>query len=118
MNFDFPIPDTRREDPRYAGFGRTAGWSVAALLLVAALLAVPRAARAQEEPLPPSPSFRSPRGNLRAFAATEDLDSLPAGHHLDFRVYRVKDPVQFFAKLKDAHSFGSEKTGSRRKRRG
>ena len=29
--------------------------------------------------------------------------------HLDFRVYRVKDPVQFFAKLRDAHAFGSEK---------
>ena len=29
--------------------------------------------------------------------------------HLDFRVYRVKDPIQFFSKLKDAHSFGSEK---------
>src|SRR5262249_42125298 len=28
---------------------------------------------------------------------------------LDFRVYRVKDPVKFFGKLKDAHSFGSEK---------
>ncbi len=30
--------------------------------------------------------------------------------HLDFRIYRVKDPVQFFAKLRDAHAFGSEKT--------
>jgi alpha-2-macroglobulin len=29
--------------------------------------------------------------------------------HLDFRVYRVKDPIQFFSKLRDAHSFGSEK---------
>ncbi len=29
--------------------------------------------------------------------------------HLDFRVYRVMDPVLFFAKLRDAHSFGSEK---------
>ena len=29
--------------------------------------------------------------------------------HLDFRVYRVMDPVQFFAKLRDAHAFGSEK---------
>ncbi|HEV2350898.1 MAG TPA: MG2 domain-containing protein [Terriglobia bacterium] len=29
--------------------------------------------------------------------------------HLDFRIYRVNDPVQFFAKLKDAHSFGSVK---------
>ncbi len=29
--------------------------------------------------------------------------------HLDFRVYRVNDPIQFFSKLRDAHSFGSEK---------
>jgi uncharacterized protein YfaS (alpha-2-macroglobulin family) len=29
--------------------------------------------------------------------------------HLDFRAYRVNDPIQFFSKLKDAHSFGSEK---------
>jgi uncharacterized protein YfaS (alpha-2-macroglobulin family) len=28
---------------------------------------------------------------------------------LDFRIYRVKDPVQFFSKLRDAHSFGGEK---------
>src|SRR5574337_372310 len=28
---------------------------------------------------------------------------------LDFRIYRVKDAVAFFGKLKDAHSFGSEK---------
>ncbi len=29
--------------------------------------------------------------------------------HLDFRVYRVNDPILFFSKLRDAHSFGSEK---------
>ncbi len=29
--------------------------------------------------------------------------------HLDFRIYHVNDPIQFFAKLKDAHSFGSMK---------
>lgn len=29
--------------------------------------------------------------------------------HLDFRVYRVKDPFKFFANLRDAHSLGSEK---------
>ncbi|MGA2629186.1 MAG: MG2 domain-containing protein [Terriglobia bacterium] len=28
---------------------------------------------------------------------------------LDFRIYRVKDPTAFFGKLRDAHSFGSEK---------
>jgi hypothetical protein len=29
--------------------------------------------------------------------------------HLDFRVYRIKDPIRFFSKLRDAHTFGSEK---------
>jgi alpha-2-macroglobulin len=29
--------------------------------------------------------------------------------HLDFRIYRVNDPVKFFAQLKDPHSFGSMK---------
>lgn len=29
--------------------------------------------------------------------------------HLDFRIYRVKDPVKFFSRLRDAHSFGGEK---------
>ncbi|HXH49477.1 MAG TPA: MG2 domain-containing protein [Terriglobia bacterium] len=29
--------------------------------------------------------------------------------HLDFRVYRVMDPVNFFSKLRDAHSFGGIK---------
>ena len=29
--------------------------------------------------------------------------------HLDFRVYRVEDPVAFFAGLKDPHALGSEK---------
>jgi len=36
--------------------------------------------------------------------------------HLDFRVYRVKDPLQFFSKLRDAHSFGSEKQELARER--
>jgi uncharacterized protein YfaS (alpha-2-macroglobulin family) len=35
---------------------------------------------------------------------------------LDFRIYRVKDPVQFFSKLRDAHHFGSEKTELARER--
>ena len=29
--------------------------------------------------------------------------------HLDFRIYRVKDPIKFFSQLRDAHSFGGEK---------
>jgi uncharacterized protein YfaS (alpha-2-macroglobulin family) len=38
--------------------------------------------------------------------AAIDLD-FQAIDHLDFRVYRVQDPRAFFAKLKDAHQFGS-----------
>src|SRR6266508_1002599 len=38
--------------------------------------------------------------------AAIDLD-FQAIDHLDFRVYRVKDPRAFFARLKDAHQFGS-----------
>jgi alpha-2-macroglobulin len=36
--------------------------------------------------------------------------------HLDFRVYRVKDPIKFFAKLRDAHSFGGIKQGLARRK--
>ena len=64
----------------------------------------------RREPPPPNRRFPSPRvkptrhpNNRKSGSAFAQVD------HLDFRVYRVKDPVQFFSKLKDAHSFGSEK---------
>jgi hypothetical protein len=111
MNIAFPhdghVARTCRALP---GFRRTAGWSVAALLLIAGLLAAPRAILAQEETTSTEPFFSvssrqtyAPSQQPKIWIRFRQVD------HLDFRVYRVKDPVQFFAKLKDAHSFGSEK---------
>jgi uncharacterized protein YfaS (alpha-2-macroglobulin family) len=89
---------------------RASGSALAALLLVAGLLASPRAALAQEETTSTEPFYSvssrqtyAPSQQPKVWIRFRQVD------HLDFRVYRVKDPVQFFAKLKDAHSFGSEK---------
>ena len=83
---------------------------MAALLLFAGLFAAPRAALAQEETTSTEPFYSvssrqtyAPSQQPKVWIRFRQVD------HLDFRVYRVKDPVQFFAKLKDAHSFGSEK---------
>jgi hypothetical protein len=74
------------------------------------LVALPRAARAQEETLSTEPSFSV--SSRQTYAPSQQPKvgiSFRQVDHLDFRVYRVKDPIQFFSKLKDAHSFGSEK---------
>ncbi len=70
----------------------------------------PPAALAQEETPSTEPSFSvssrqtyAPSQQPKIWISFREVD------HLDFRVYRVKDPIQFFSKLKDAHSFGSEK---------
>jgi hypothetical protein len=67
-------------------------------------------ARAQEEPPSTEPFFVissqqtfSPAQQPKVWLQFRQVD------RLDFRIYRVKDPVEFFGKLKDAHSFGSEK---------
>ena len=77
---------------------------------LAIFLPPPTAARAQEDTVSHRALFlRLLAPDLCAFAAAPSLDQFRQVDHLDFRVYRVKDPVQFFAKLRDAHSFGSEK---------
>jgi hypothetical protein len=45
----------------------------------------------------------SPSGRPQVLVQFRQVD------HLDFRVYRVKDPILFFSKLREAHSFGGEK---------
>ena len=99
-----------RRSQTWRSFGRTPGWMLACLFLFAGLLAAPRAASAQEETTSTEPFFSvssrqtyAPSQEPKIWIRFRQVD------HLDFRVYRVKDPVQFFAKLKDAHSFGSEK---------
>jgi len=78
--------------------------------LLACLMA-PSVARAQEEsPESTEPFFSvssrqtyAPGQQPKISIQFRQVDSL------DFRIYRVNDPVQFFSKLKDAHSFGSIK---------
>ena len=81
-----------------------------AILLFAGLYAAPKDAFAQDGLASAEPSFSI--SSRRTFAPSQQPKvwiSFREVDHLDFRVYRVKDPIQFFSKLKDAHSFGSEK---------
>ena len=81
-----------------------------AVALALCLLAAPAAALAQEQPVSTEPAFSvSSRQTYAPSQQPKIWLSFRQVDHLDFRIYRVKDPVQFFAKLKDAHSFGSEK---------
>jgi uncharacterized protein YfaS (alpha-2-macroglobulin family) len=89
------------------GIGLRAGTALA--LLAMALLAMSAAAYGQE-PTSAEPFFvvsssqtYSPSQQPKVFIEFREVD------HLDFRIYRVKDPIQFFSKLRDAHSLGSDK---------
>src|ERR1700687_6276141 len=44
----------------------------------------------------------SPNETARLWASYQNVD------HLDFRVYRVKDPVKFFKDLDDPHQMGEK----------
>ena len=80
------------------------------MFLFAGLFAAPPAALAQEGTASTEPSFSvSSRQTYAPSQQPKIWISFRQVDHLDFRVYRVKDPIQFFSKLKDAHSFGSEK---------
>jgi hypothetical protein len=75
-----------------------------------------RAARPAVEPGPPEPTISSskpyfslttnrtyaPNESARLWASYQNVD------HLDFRVYRVKDPVKFFKGLDDPHQMGEK----------
>ena len=86
------------------------GWArMIALLLIILATAAP-AALAQDAATSSEPFFSV--SSRQTYAPSQEPKiwlSFRQVDHLDFRVYRVKDPVQFFSKLKDAHSFGSEK---------
>jgi hypothetical protein len=75
-----------------------------------------RAARPAVEPGPPEPTISSskpyfslttnrtyaPNESARLWASYQNVD------HLDFRVYRVKDPAKFFKGLDDPHQMGEK----------
>src|SRR4026208_2008824 len=80
-------------------------------VLCALLLTRAAAARAQTagQARDPRPSFAVSSGTIATsrekpaiYLTFRRLD------HLDFRVYRVKDPVAFLSGLKDPHQLGSE----------
>jgi hypothetical protein len=83
---------------------------VAGFLFVSLFTATP-VALGQERTAPAEPSFSvSSRQTYAPSQQPKIWISFRQVDHLDFRVYRINDPIQFFSKLKDAHSFGSEKT--------
>src|SRR5262249_37442387 len=75
------------------------------LSLVLSLVTGTRPGRAQTENRPEF-SLASRQIFTTKESASIELD-FQAIDHLDFRVYRVKDPRAFFTHLKDAHQFGS-----------
>ncbi len=71
---------------------------------------MPAGALAQEEPVSTEPSFSvSSRQTYAPSQQPQVWISFRQVDRLDFRIYRVKDPMEFFSRLKDPHSFGSEK---------
>ncbi len=81
-----------------------------AVLLTALAGVVPSLARAQEEAQSTEPFFAVSSSQTYSPSKQPSIQlQFRQIDRLDFRVYRVKDPAKFFSKLKDAHSFGSEK---------
>jgi uncharacterized protein YfaS (alpha-2-macroglobulin family) len=82
--------------------------STRALVCLALLLCVPASASAQAEDDSPAFSLWSSQifttHDRPAFSLT-----FRRVEHLDFRVYRVEDPLRFFAGLRDPHQLGSLK---------
>ena len=76
---------------------------VMALVLMVAAAAAPTAAQD-----PPRPAFSLSSRQIFTTKASPALDLVfQELTHLDFRVYRVKDPRAFFAGLVDPHQLGS-----------
>ena len=90
----------------YSGL-RKAGAALA--VLAVALLGMLAAAYGQE-PASTEPFFAVSSGQTYSPSQQPNVSiEFREVDHLDFRIYRVKDPIRFFSKLRDAHSLGSEK---------
>ena len=79
---------------------------ITAMLLASVIAALAPALAQEPESTEPffsvsSQQTYSPLQNPKIWIQFRQVD------RLYFRIYRVKDPVAFFAKLRDAHSFGS-----------
>jgi alpha-2-macroglobulin len=110
MKMAVPIRSHARDGRSGEGSSRRARLAAAFVLFALATLCSVTPVFAQDQPESTEPSFSvssrqtyAPSQEPKIWLTFKQVD------HLDFRVYRVKDPVLFFSKLKDAHSFGSEK---------
>lgn len=77
--------------------------------LIGSVILVPSVAPAQEQGPDTRPAFSI--ATSQSFTTRERPSislTFRRVNHLDFRVYRVKDPLGFFAQLKDLHQLGSE----------
>ena len=82
---------------------------VAATALLLGLFAAPRDVRGQDQEQPSSPAFSV--GSSQIFTSKERAAvylTFRRVDHLDFRVYRVNDTLEFFGRLRDPHQLGSE----------
>jgi len=134
LSLAFPIRSNRREILRCAQNDTVSRPFKSSLHLCVSAFSLPRPTRPEAVTalffflwlalfagaLPASAQDEEPTSNEPFFQISSQQTYAPAQEpkveirfrqvdHLDFRIYRVKDPIQFFAKLRDAHSFGSEK---------
>ena len=110
MNTGKPNRSRHPRVPSWRAAHAPAAWASAILLMLVGLFSAAPAAVAQDTTVSTEPSFSvSSRQTYAPSQQPKIWLSFRQVDHLDFRVYRVKDPIQFFSKLKDAHSFGSEK---------
>ena len=90
---------------------------LAGILLVALGTVFPASPLEAQEPNSTEPSFSVSSSQTYSPSQAPNISiNFRQVDHLDFRIYRVKDPVQFFAQLRDAHSFGSEKQNLQREK--
>lgn len=99
------VRHSNRRSPSRSGQAQATATAALVLCLIAAVPALAQDEAPSTEPffVVSSHQTYSPSQEPKVGLQFRQVD------RLDFRVYRVKDPAQFFAKLRDAHSFGSEK---------
>ncbi|MEW5981438.1 MAG: MG2 domain-containing protein [Acidobacteriota bacterium] len=84
--------------------------SRAPIVLLAAILLVPTLGAAQPQGNSQSPAFSVWSSQIYTTGERASFDlTFRRIDHLDFRVYRVEDPLAFFSNLDDPHRLGSEK---------
>lgn len=84
--------------------------SRALFVILTAVLLLPATGAAQQPRDDQGPAFSLWSSQIYSTSDRPSFDlTFRQVEHLDFRVYRVEDPLAFFSSLKDPHQLGSEK---------